>query len=160
MLKIKDIYRASERVEKYVYKTPLVKDKYLSYMTGKRVYLKLENLQVTNAFKIRGSANVIPKLSKKQREYGLITASTGNHGLGFSYISGKLGIDSLVVVPVNAPKTKVENIRKNGSRVLFHGESYYEAAEYAHKLAQSENRKYICLDGLCRQHSECRRILC
>lgn len=143
MLNLKNIYQASRRIKAFVIKTPLVKDDYLSKLTKSSVFLKLENLQITHAFKIRGSANVIPKLSVKQKRQGLITASTGNHGLGFSYVAGRLGIDSVVVVPVNAPKTKVENIRQNGSRILFHGESYYEASVYAHILAEKEKRHYV-----------------
>lgn len=99
---------------------------------------------MTHAFKIRGNANVIPLLSANEKKQGLITASTGNHGLGFSYISGKLGLDSIVVVPVNAPKTKkIENIKRNGSKIVVFGKSYHEASLYAHKIAEEKNRYYV-----------------
>lgn len=143
MLSLQKIYNATVRIKKFIQKTPVVKDEYLSILTGKEIFLKLENLQVTHAFKIRGSANVIPLLSSVEKKRGLITASTGNHGLGFSFVSGKLGINSLVVVPKNAPETKVENIKRNGAKVIFHGESYYEASEYAHKLSEDGKLTYI-----------------
>lgn len=143
MLKIEDIYKASKRIKKFVRETPTIRDEYLSDLTSKEVFLKLENLQVTHAFKIRGSANVIPLLSTKQKKQGLITASTGNHGLGFSYVSGKLGVNSIVVVPINAPRTKVKHIKQNGSKVIYYGESYYEASEFAHAIAKKQNRHYV-----------------
>ncbi|MDE2026524.1 MAG: pyridoxal-phosphate dependent enzyme [Patescibacteria group bacterium] len=105
-----DIHKAAHRIKPFIKRTPLIKEEILSVITDKNIFLKLENLQITHAFKIRGNANVIPLLSTKLKRHGLITASTGNHGIGFSYISGIQNIAATVVVPMITPKSKIETI--------------------------------------------------
>lgn len=143
MLTIQNIYEATERVNKFAIQTPLVKNNHLSKVLKKNIFCKLESLQVTNAFKIRGNANAIPLLSAKQKRQGLITTSTGNHGLGFACVAKALHIDAVVVVPETAPKMKVVKIQESGARIISYGKSFSEAYKYAHKIASEEKRQYI-----------------
>lgn len=143
MLTLDIIHQATKRIKPYIKVTPTIYDDYLSEFCKKQVFLKLENFQITHAFKIRGNANTIPGLSDKKKHNGLITASTGNHGLGLAYISTKLGIDAIIVVPTFAPKIKIEIIEKYGGKVVVHGSTFLEASEYAHKIADEEKRQYL-----------------
>jgi len=112
-------------------------------MTGKEVFLKLENLQVTQAFKARGNANKIALLSKEQKERGVITASSGNHGQGLSLAALRNGVKAVVVLPEAAPLNKREKIKENRAEVIIKGKTYDDAALHAHSLAEEKGYTYI-----------------
>ena len=89
---ISDIYRAAKQLEGTVRKTPLIYSDFFSGISGNTTYLKLENLQITGAFKLRGAYNKISMLNKEEQARGVITASAGNHAQGVAYASQKLGV--------------------------------------------------------------------
>lgn len=138
-----DIQACAKRLEPWIIKTPLVEVEALSQRTGKKVYLKLESLQRTGAFKFRGAMNYMLSLGEAEAERGVITASSGNHGLGMS-LGGKLrGIKCTVVMPVSAPLTKQERAKGYGATLVLHGNDYDEAQQYAQKLAEEHGYTYV-----------------
>src|SRR3954449_6118817 len=108
---IEDIEAARERVSATVLRTPLVK-------YDDDIYLKLENLQPTNAYKIRGAANAVARLSDEERARGVWTISAGNAGQGVAYAARQFGIPCTVVAIETAPQTKLERMRALGATIV------------------------------------------
>jgi threonine dehydratase len=133
---MRDLYLARRRIAPLARKTPLVYSPLLGERVGASVYLKLESLQETGSFKIRGAANKMLTLSGEQRSRGVITISTGNHGRAVSYVAGRLGVQALVCIPEGTPAHKVEGIRRLGGRILVAGRSYDEAEDEAFRLGE------------------------
>jgi len=106
------------------------------------VYLKLENEQITGSFKVRGALNRLMTLTKEQASKGVITASTGNHGLGTAYAAKKLGISAKVVFPKEASRVKMEKIQKAGVEVI-QDVGYADIESYARKLAKERGLTYV-----------------
>ena len=91
-------------------------------MTGARVSIKLENLQMTGSFKERGAANALLQLGPAERRRGVVTASAGNHGLAVAFHAARLGIAAVIAMPVWAPLRKIAWARRHGAQVVFKGE--------------------------------------
>jgi len=108
---IDDIEAARRRIAGTVLRTPLVK-------YDERIYLKLENLQPTNAYKIRGAANAVAALSEEERAKGVWTVSAGNAGQGVAYAARAFGVPCTVVTIETAPQTKVERMRALGAKII------------------------------------------
>lgn len=142
-LSLTHLKKARERIRGLINRTPCIYSLPLSRRTGKRVFLKLENLQITQSFKARGNANKVAQLTEDEKTKGVITASSGNHGQGLSLAALRSGIRATIVLPKAAPTNKVEEVKGNKSRVIIHGETYDDAAAYAHSLAQEEGYIYI-----------------
>jgi threonine dehydratase len=138
-----DMTKCIERLRPYITKTPLVESEVLSEAAGTKVYLKLESFQKTGAFKFRGAINYLLSLDEKERESGVVTASSGNHGLGMSLGSKILGVRCTVVMPERAPLVKQERAKKYGSEVIVHGETYDDAADYARNLGEKRGCAYV-----------------
>ncbi|MEF8786238.1 MAG: threonine ammonia-lyase [Haloarculaceae archaeon] len=143
MLELSDVLAARDRVAETSRHTPLDYSHTISAMTGADVHLKLETFQRTGAFKIRGATNRIATLSEAEREAGVITASAGNHAQGVALAATRMGVDSKVVMPENAPISKVKATRSYGAEVVLKGVDYAAAAEYAHQLEAEEGRYYL-----------------
>jgi len=140
---LKKIKEARERIKGSVNKTPCIYSLPLSRIIKKDVFLKLENLQITQAFKARGNANKIALLSKKEKERGVITASSGNHGQGLSLAALRAGIKAVIILPEVAPKNKIEKIKENKAEVIIKGKTYDDACSYAHSLSKKMGYTYI-----------------
>lgn len=130
------VLAAAERIRDGIVATPCTRTRAFADIVPSRLHLKFENLQRTGSFKDRGSLNHLLRLSREQRERGVVTASAGNHGQGLAYHGGRLGIPVTVVMPVNAPLTKVRNTRGYGARVLQSGTILDEAAGAAARIAE------------------------
>jgi threonine dehydratase len=115
------IEQAAERIRPYVRTTPLDHSPYLSRLMGGEVFLKLENVQHTGSFKVRGAMNKLLSLTPEQRQAGVSTASSGNHGAAVAYGARALGLRALIFVPEQAAPTKVAAIREYGAEVRFAG---------------------------------------
>jgi len=122
-----EIRAASSRIAGHVFRTPLVPSAHLSELTGGRVYLKLENQQVLGVFKIRGMANRALTLTAKERELGIIVASSGNHAAAASYAGRRWGFAVKVFVPETTPAAKIAKIRRFGAELVLTGRDYDEA---------------------------------
>ncbi len=143
MLTLEKFEEASEIVKKVTNKTKLVHSAYLSEMTGNKVYLKPENMQVTGAYKIRGAYYKVSTLSKEERAKGLITASAGNHAQGVAYAAKKFGCKAVIVMPTTTPLIKVNRTKSYGAEVVLYGNVYDEACTYAMELAEKEGMTFI-----------------
>ncbi len=133
-MNLQDVYRARQKIAPIARRTPLLYSPWLSERTGSAVYLKLECVQETGSFKIRGAANKMLHLTPAERERGVITVSSGNHGRAVSYVARRLGIRAVVLLSEAVPQVKREAIRQLGGEVVVHGETYDEATGYALRL--------------------------
>jgi len=138
--KIKD---ARERIKDKINKTPCIYSLTLSRILQKEVFLKLENLQLTQAFKARGNANKMSLLTQDEKNRGVITASSGNHGQGLSLAALLAGVKATIVLPEVAPQNKIDKIKENKAEVIIKGKTYDDASHYAHTLAKEKNYVYI-----------------
>ena len=136
MFPLNKIEQAQERIGGVVTKTPYAYAPYLSELSGCRVYLKKENLQMTGAFKIRGAYNKIATLSDEAKARGVVAASAGNHAQGVAYSAAQFGIRAVIVMPESTPLTKVDGVKYYGAEVILHGGNYDEA--YAHAVTYGE----------------------
>ena len=138
-----DILRAKQTIARYLPRTPLGHYPALDKLCGARILVKHENQQLTGAFKVRGGINLISQLSAEERERGVITASTGNHGQSVAYGAGIFGVSATVVAPEKSNPLKVAAMRELGAEVLFHGADFDAAREHCEKLAARDNLRYI-----------------
>ncbi len=140
---LEEVLRAEIRIRPYIRETPLDRSVYLSEVGGANVYCKLENLQYTGSFKARGAMNKLLSLSPEERERGVITASTGNHGAAVARSAGVVGTAAIVFVPEGTDASKVDAIRRLGGEVHFHGNDCVEAEVFARKYAAENSMTYI-----------------
>lgn len=140
-----DVYKARQKIAAIVRRTPLISSPWLTESIGASVYLKAECLQETGSFKIRGAANKMLSLTADERERGVITVSSGNHGRAVSYVARQLGIEAVVCMSERVPSNKVEAVRHLGAEAVVHGESYDRAEEHAWRL--QEERGLTKIDG-------------
>ncbi|MBT8041526.1 MAG: threonine/serine dehydratase [Xanthomonadales bacterium] len=136
------IARAAERIGPHILHTPLLRSRYLE-AGGGRVYLKLENEQHTGSFKARGALNKVLSLSSAERRRGLLTASTGNHALGFARALDIAGGRGLICLPENAQRAKVEALRHYDVELAFHGNDCLETELYAKQLAEEQGMAWV-----------------
>jgi threonine dehydratase len=131
---LRDLYLARQRISPLARRTSLVNSPLLSEHVGASVYLKLENLQKTGSFKIRGAANKMLTLTGDEKARGVMAISSGNHGRAVSYVARQLGIRPLICVPEGTPKNKVNGIRSLGGEMVFSGDTYDEAEDTAFRM--------------------------
>ena len=112
-------------------------------MTGSRVFVKLENLQMTGSFKERGAANVLLQLSPAERRRGVVAASAGNHGLAVAFHASRLGIGAVIVMPAWAPLGKLMAARRHGAEVVLHGDNYDEAYVRAKEIEAERELVFV-----------------
>ncbi len=136
------VLNARKTIDKYIYRTPIVRSSSLDEYLGCETYWKLESVQVTNAFKIRGALNYLLNRPEQSYRNGVVAASSGNHGIGIAYASKLMNIPSTTVMPVSAPKTKQNKIEKYGAKVVLHGNTYDEAQAHAKELAESTQSEF------------------
>jgi len=139
----KEVIAAEIRIRPYIRKTILEYSPYYSRLTEANVHFKLENLQHTGSFKLRGAMNKMLSLSPAQRDRGVVTASTGNHGAAVAYGLGKLGGRAIVFVPENASPGKVQVIAGLGAEVHHFGDDTADTEAHARKFADQNGLAYI-----------------
>src|SRR3984893_14656695 len=120
---IADIERARRTIAGQVLRTPMLPAPRLSALTGAEIFVKYENLQVTNSFKERGAFNKLASLSEAQRSHGVIAMSAGNHAQAVAYHAARLGIPATIVMPVTTPFVKVEATQAHDAEVVLDGET-------------------------------------
>jgi len=126
-----------------VRETPLTFSPQFSSATGVNVYFKLENLQHTGSFKLRGATNRLMTLSAEQRARGCVVASSGNHGAGVAYAMQQLGVAGVIFVPDKTSQTKVDAIRSYGGEVRFHGTDGLDTELHAREFATRQDMFYV-----------------
>jgi threonine dehydratase len=137
------ILTAAERIGPHLRETPCLESPLISEAVGTRTFLKLENLQVTGSFKARGALNKILGLSPAERERGVVTASSGNHGAAVANAGRRAGLVPTVFLPENAAPIKVEQIRRLGARVEFFGEDSGLTEVHARRVAAERGQVYV-----------------
>ncbi|MEH6403748.1 MAG: hydroxyectoine utilization dehydratase EutB [Sneathiella sp.] len=133
-----DVEKARLRIASSIRKTPMVSSPALSDISGGDVYLKLEQLQITGSFKLRGATNAILSLSPEQREAGVVGVSTGNHGRGLAYAARNAGVKCIICMSELVPQNKVEGIKAQGAEVRIIGRSQDEAQIEVDRLVADE----------------------
>jgi threonine dehydratase len=136
-----DVERAARRIAGIAIETPLLESPMLNRRLGGRLFLKAENLQVTGSFKLRGAANRIAALSTEEKARGVISRSSGNHGLAVAWCASQMGTTCVVVAPDTAPAVKIDAMKAFGARVLQ--VPMARLSRTAVELARVENRLYV-----------------
>ncbi len=137
MISLDRIIDSHKKISPYINYTPLIKSEFLS--KNRTVKLKLESLQKTGSFKLRGATNKLLSLNEDQKQRGVIAVSTGNHGKGVAFASSLLGIKSTIYMSKMVPQYRKEAIEALGAKVEIYGSNSDEADLYAREISQKEN---------------------
>jgi threonine dehydratase len=143
MVTLADIERARGTISSHVLRTPLLPAPPLSALTGAEVFVKYENLQVTNSFKERGACVKLASLSADERRRGVIAMSAGNHAQAVAYHARRLAIPATIVMPVTTPFVKVKATERFGATVVLDGETITEAQTRAEAIAARQNLVWV-----------------
>ena len=137
------VNEAHKRISPYIRKTILDPSAYYSQRTGVDVYFKCENLQHTGSFKVRGALSKILSLSSDEKERGIVTASTGNHGAACAFAMQQVGANGIVFVPETALKTKLAAIHRLGAELRPFGQDSVETERHARDFANANGMTYV-----------------
>ncbi|ELY47225.1 threonine ammonia-lyase [Natronorubrum sulfidifaciens] len=144
LVTVDDVEAARERIADVVHRTPLDTSRTFANMSGAAsVGLKLENVQRTGSFKIRGAYNRMAQLTTEEREAGVIASSAGNHAQGVALAGQLLDIETTIVVPEVTPAAKIEATRGYGAKVVVEGEIYERSYEYALERAAETGETFV-----------------
>ncbi len=142
-LTLKQIREAQEAIRPYVHRTVMDRSGTLSSLTGAEIYLKMESLQKTGSFKIRGAMNKVRTLSDEDQARGVIAASAGNHAQGVAMAAARMGIPATIVMPENAPLAKVSATEGYGARVILSGAVFDDAYQKAVEIQKETGATFI-----------------
>lgn len=137
------VFLARQALQGRVVRTPLIRSESLSRRFGCEAWLKLETLQPIGAFKLRGATFAMSKLTDEQRQRGVVTCSTGNHGRAIAYAGSKLGVNTIICLSRLVPANKVAAIRALGADVRIIGHSQDEAEVEALRLVEEQGMTYL-----------------
>ena len=143
MIELADVLAAQQRIAAYIKHTPLLRMAALDAMLGFEVYVKPESFQGAGSFKLRGASNKLQSLSEAERKRGVIAASSGNHAQGVAAAAAAVGVDALIVMPVDAPTVKVEGTKALGAKVVMHGLMASERHQRMMELVKEEGRVIV-----------------
>ncbi|MFW6174216.1 MAG: threonine ammonia-lyase [Chloroflexota bacterium] len=138
-----DVLDARRRIAPYVHRTPLRYYPSLSRLVGAEVWVKHENYQILNSFKVRGGLNLVSRLQPDQLERGLISASTGNHGQSVAFSGKTFGARVVVVVPERANPGKLAAMEDLGATIVEHGKVFDEALAHSLRLAEEQGLRHV-----------------
>lgn len=140
---LSDIERAADVLKDVVRRTPLDSSRILSEMTGSDVLLKLENLQRTGSFKVRGAYLKINSLSDSERKRGVVAASAGNHAQGVAHAATLLETRSTIIMPEGASPAKIDATKAYGAKVILHGRVFDDCLEMAKQISRKEDATFV-----------------
>ncbi len=143
MFSAQNITEAETRIRRYIRETPVDYSFYLSQLTTCHVYLKLEHLQQTGSFKVRGALNKILSLPPGQSGGGVIAASTGNHGLGVCYAARVAKRAATIYLPQTVSQAKLEMVRNLGGVTILHGNNCLDAEKEGRRVANLSGQPFI-----------------
>jgi threonine dehydratase len=144
MFTIHDIYHAQKIIHPHIFRTPLRESFLLSERANTRVFLKLENWQITGSFKVRGAVYRIALMNDAERARGIVTASAGNHALGVAVAARAFGVaPAMIFVPRTAPRAKLDKLREFPVEVRAVGDTYDDAHHAAEKFARDTGATFI-----------------
>jgi threonine dehydratase len=137
------IQRAQKRLKGIIPSSPLIRSSYLSRTLGSEIFLKLENLQETGSFKVRGAYYRLLQLGPKERQRGVIAASAGNHAQGVAWAARKLAMGATIVMPEEVSIKKLMAVKEYGTEIILYGANYDEAYSRALELSQERGKTLI-----------------
>ena len=143
MATIENFVKAKEKLSKVLLETNLIYSPIFSDESGNEIYIKLENLQKTGSFKIRGAYNKISNLTDNEKQRGVVASSAGNHAQGVAYAAEESGIEAVIVMPKSTPLIKVESTKKYGAEVVLYGDVYDDAFKKAKELEEKEGYIFV-----------------
>lgn len=138
-----DIIEAKKIISPFLQRTPLYSYPQINSFLGAEVYIKHEDHQPTRSFKVRGGINLLAHLSEELRNKGVVTASTGNHALSIAYACRLFKVEATIVMPIGANPVKVKAVENQGARVVFFGQIFDEAKDFALELAEKKGMRFI-----------------
>ncbi len=143
MATIENFVKAQKKLSKVLLETNLIYSPIFSDESGNEIYIKLENLQKTGSFKIRGAYNKISNLSDDEKQRGVVASSAGNHAQGVAYAAEESGIKAVIVMPKSTPLIKVESTKQYGAEVILYGDVYDDAFKKAKELEEKEGYIFV-----------------
>jgi threonine dehydratase len=143
MVTLAEIEAARRTIAGHVLRTPILRAPPLSALTGADVFVKYENLQVTNSFKERGACVKLAALTAEERRRGVIAMSAGNHAQAVAYHARRLAIPATIVMPVTAPFVKIKATEALGATVILDGETVADAQARAEVIAEAQNLVWV-----------------
>ncbi len=139
----KTINEAYKKIKELIVKTPLVTNDYINELVKAEVYFKLENLQITGSFKLRGATHKISILRNEINNSGVVAYSSGNHAQAVAYAARQQNISAKIIMPKNAPKIKIQNTINYGANIILY-DSFFESREkIANDIKEKEKRFLI-----------------
>jgi threonine dehydratase len=138
-----DVRAAAERIAPHLRPTPLYRYPELDELLGLETWVKHENHQPVGAFKVRGGVNLVAQLDADERDRGVITASTGNHGQSIAFAARTFGVRAIVCIPERANPVKVASMRGLGAELVEHGSDFDDAREHCERLAREHGYRYV-----------------
>ena len=143
VLKFSDIVAARSTLRGVAKLTSISHSKSFSQMSGANIFMKLENMQTTGAFKVRGAYNKLANLSPEERAKGVVAASAGNHAQGVAFSATKLGMQSTIFMPIFTPPLKVLATKGYGANVVLTGESFDDSFLASQEYTKQHDASYI-----------------
>ena len=143
MIPVEDILAAGRRLAPHLTPTPLIHSPWLSARASADVRLKLESLQVTRSFKVRGALNALTRLASRHPRPVVATASAGNHGRAVAWAAERLGLQAVVFTPENAPQAKLGPIRSHGAQLRSIADDYEDAERMAMEFARTTGAVFV-----------------
>ena len=143
MMTLTEFREARDLLSGILSNTSLIHSPYYSKCTGGEVYIKPENMQVTGAYKVRGTCYKVSTLTDEEKAKGLVTASAGNHAQGVAFAAQRAGIEATIVMPTTTPLVKVNNTKDYGAHVVLEGSCFDESAAVALKLSEEKGLTYV-----------------
>ena len=139
----KNIDTAYSQIKDQIIQTPLISNNYINKKLNSKVFFKLENLQNTGSFKFRGASYKISKISEENKKNGVVAYSSGNHAQAVAYASLQQNINCKIIMPINAPKIKIENTKKYKAEVILYDPETQSRESIGEKISIEENRTLI-----------------
>jgi threonine dehydratase len=143
ILDFKEFKDAYSVLKKIITPTPLVFSEWLSNKYDCEIYLKLESMLPIGSFKMRGATYKISKLTDKEKKFGVLAASAGNHAQGVAWAARRFGVKATIIMPEGAPLTKIRNTEILGAKVVLHGQSIEEGFNYANELMKKQKMTFV-----------------
>ena len=158
-----DLIDCHDRIKPFIHNTPVLTSKLINNLTGADIYFKCENFQKMGAFKMRGAANAILKLSDEQKNNGVVTHSSGNHAQAISLAAKKIGIKSYIVMPSNAPEIKKVAVKSYGGELIECEPNLVARETAAEKIVDSKGATFIHpsnnIDVIIGQGTSCKELI-
>lgn len=142
-ISLDDVHRAAERLQGRIHRTPVLSSRLLNEMSGRELFFKCENLQRGGSFKIRGATNTIRTLTEDERRRGVVAFSSGNHAQAVAIASRAEGIDAVIAMPDDAPRSKVEATMAYGARIVRYDRMLEDREAVAAAFVENEGRTMV-----------------